>query len=440
MEDLLAQLASASSRIALFFELLAGSATFAGIVWEHEPLLAHGALAMLPNESLTWPDVQATAAAGLLAHSSSNLFTTPVGGGCASSDSGTACPQSFSTEVIEHGDLISESELMQRLALGSTFSVGRAGAVWPAIARIAAVATRTFTLAANVNIYVTLQNSRMALPRHNDRQDTIILQMEGCKVWTLHRAAAPLPTEALIVGKRSSARPIDLGNGSIRMSRVELRRGDALYVPRGLIHETSTACLSTATSSVHATLGLETEVVSFTYNRAAVCALGLALIPSGHLGLLASAQAVLTAAESEAENVPLRSTAPVGFLAAGTSLSAASTRLHAMLLELILPRLPPAEEAQMRVLLQLQHSKKSLSILRKAAKALAGRYAEALEGQTGGVRAHSAAETDEAQLSMQRLVRAHSVQMLGKCGFAVTNPNQAAVKPPTSTRRGRDEL
>ena len=242
------------------------------------------------------------------------------------------------------------------------------------------------------------------------------------------------------MGKRSPGRSIDLGNGSIHLSRIELHRGDALYVPRGVIHETSTACPSTATSSVHATLGLETEVVSFTYNRAAVCALGLALIPSGHLGLLASAQAMLTAAERAAENVPLRSTTPVGFLAAGMSLSAASTRLHALLHELVLPRLAPAEEAQMRGLLQLRHSRKSLSILRKAAKALARRYAEALERLTGGVGAHSAAETDEAQLSMQRLVRAHSVQMLGKCGFAVPPSPQAAVNPPTSTRRDRDEL
>ena len=36
----------------------------------------------------------------------------------------------------------------------------------------------------------------MAVPPHNDLQDALILQMEGCKAWALHRARAPLPIAA----------------------------------------------------------------------------------------------------------------------------------------------------------------------------------------------------------------------------------------------------
>ncbi|QSJ19242.1 AraC family ligand binding domain-containing protein [Nostoc sp. UHCC 0702] len=96
------------------------------------------------------------------------------------------------------------------------------------------------------NIYITPHNAQGFAP-HYDDHDVFILQTTGTKIWRLYNTPVELPSQKLPHNKYKDK--YELGKPTFE---VELKPGDLLYIPRGLVHD----AVTTDTASVHITLGL----------------------------------------------------------------------------------------------------------------------------------------------------------------------------------------
>lgn len=94
------------------------------------------------------------------------------------------------------------------------------------------------------NVYLTPPGGQ-GLRAHHDTHDTLTLQIEGEKQWTIYDPLIELPleTQNLAGGVPASA---------IMHARVHLEAGDSLYLPRGFPHEARGA----RTRSLHVTFAL----------------------------------------------------------------------------------------------------------------------------------------------------------------------------------------
>lgn len=96
------------------------------------------------------------------------------------------------------------------------------------------------------NIYITPYNAQ-GLESHYDRHDVFILQTIGSKIWRLYNTPVELPSQKFHYSKYKDKFELEQPK-----FEVELKPGDLLYIPRGMVHDAST----TNTASVHITLGL----------------------------------------------------------------------------------------------------------------------------------------------------------------------------------------
>jgi ribosomal protein L16 Arg81 hydroxylase len=95
------------------------------------------------------------------------------------------------------------------------------------------------------NLYLSPKNSQGLLP-HYDTHDVFVLQIEGSKNWQVYPAPQPVPLLGSfqpIIPQESLPQPLH---------EVCLEAGDLLYMPRGFIHQATTA----EPSSLHITVGI----------------------------------------------------------------------------------------------------------------------------------------------------------------------------------------
>jgi cupin superfamily protein len=92
------------------------------------------------------------------------------------------------------------------------------------------------------NAYLTPPESR-GFNVHNDGHDVIVLQLEGEKHWSLYGFAPTLPLEGDVTALKVPPEPKE---------ELLLRPGDALYVPRGLLHGAE----ARASHSLHITFSI----------------------------------------------------------------------------------------------------------------------------------------------------------------------------------------
>ncbi len=96
------------------------------------------------------------------------------------------------------------------------------------------------------NIYITPYNAQ-GFETHYDRHDVFVLQTTGSKIWRLYNTPVELASQKFPYSKYKDK--FDLEKPKFE---VELKPGDLLYIPRGMVHNAST----TNTASIHITLGL----------------------------------------------------------------------------------------------------------------------------------------------------------------------------------------
>ena len=96
------------------------------------------------------------------------------------------------------------------------------------------------------NAYYTPRSSQ-GLAVHHDTHDVFVLQVAGEKRWLLYEPLFPLPLKDQRYTK-------ELGEPGEPVADLTLRSGDALYLPRGWLHEAVTS----ASDSLHITVGINT--------------------------------------------------------------------------------------------------------------------------------------------------------------------------------------
>ena len=91
------------------------------------------------------------------------------------------------------------------------------------------------------NLYATPPSSQ-AVDAHADDRDVIVVQLEGTKAWKVYGPPpVAFPTHDEQVGKGGRAvPPTAVGDDRVAL-RATLRAGDVLYIPRGFVHEATTA-------------------------------------------------------------------------------------------------------------------------------------------------------------------------------------------------------
>jgi hypothetical protein len=119
---------------------------------------------------------------------------------------------------------------------------------WPPLTAFCRDLELTLTHPVQANAYITPPKSR-GLGIHYDTHDVFVLQTAGSKCWDVHQCAIPFPLATQHGRPFGEIEPASLS--------LRLRAGDALYLPRGFLHQ----AVSTDEISIHLTIG----VLSYTW-------------------------------------------------------------------------------------------------------------------------------------------------------------------------------
>ena len=146
---------------------------------------------------------------------------------------------------------------------GGTFNVSRVYKHCDKVAELATLLNRVFKARISASAFFTGPKGQ-AFPVHWDTFDTIILQVEGEKTWTLYEAVVEAPLPDIHYSTRYDLERLKV------LFEVTLQAGDLLLVPRGFPHKART----TQRHSLHLTIGVQTptwyEFFAAILNRALV--------------------------------------------------------------------------------------------------------------------------------------------------------------------------
>lgn len=198
--------------------------------------------------------------------------------------------ESFHEARMTYGDVLS--------ALGrGTVIFNAAGAHVPKLAGPTLAACDGALAACALNLYVTQQHMRTSAPPHTDKQDVVVVQTTGRKHWRVYSPPAPSVkphADPFGRGKGDDSLPLyslQEQYGCELLLEAVLNPGDALFVPAGFPHTTSTA-VDGATAegrgadrtdglaeapSIHLTLGIDHHIWELDY----LCARRLGLRRAG---------------------------------------------------------------------------------------------------------------------------------------------------------------
>lgn len=112
------------------------------------------------------------------------------------------------------------------------------------LADLCAALELEFSAGFQTNVYLTPPAAKGFHP-HYDTHDVLVLQLAGSKRWQLYDTPFPLTLK----GHGDHARQHDPGPVK---EDFEMRAGDTLYIPRGLVHD----AISTDENSLHVTVGI----------------------------------------------------------------------------------------------------------------------------------------------------------------------------------------
>lgn len=166
-------------------------------------------------------------------------------------------PQPAELRVVSEGKWLRSDQYFQsdgRLDLnqlrrsyieGYTIVIHGLHRFWAPVAECVQALQRRLSYKVTPNVYLTPRGSR-GLDPHYDTHDVFVLQLMGRKTWRVYGEAEAFP----LLGTCS---PEPIARELLPEPRVtELAAGDAMYLPRGWVHEAQT----TDESSLHLTVGV----------------------------------------------------------------------------------------------------------------------------------------------------------------------------------------
>jgi hypothetical protein len=133
---------------------------------------------------------------------------------------------------------------LDRYIEGCTVILNGVGDIDLAVAEIIRPLDRLFKGRTTANAFLTPPGSRGFLP-HFDTHDVFIVQTSGNKTWRLYDKELPLPVDNQIylISQDTLGEPV---------AEYQLRPGEVLYIPRGMVH----GAFTTASHSLHITIGI----------------------------------------------------------------------------------------------------------------------------------------------------------------------------------------
>jgi len=134
--------------------------------------------------------------------------------------------------------------LMDRYADGCTLIFNGIHRIDPEIAAIAGELDAVFRGPTTVNAFLTPPNSKGFLP-HFDTHDVFVCQTDGTKEWGLYGSEMELPLDRQIY-------LVDQKKMGKSLNSYHLEKGTVLYIPRGMVHGSSTS----ESFSLHLTIGV----------------------------------------------------------------------------------------------------------------------------------------------------------------------------------------
>lgn len=147
-------------------------------------------------------------------------------------------------EYTVAGDGLDVARLYQLFAEGSTMTLAYMDNVIPSLTELRRGLESAFSHPVQANVYLTPPGNQGAKV-HYDTHDVFVLQIAGSKRWTIYGAPVELPLR----NQNFDAAIHRVGEPELQF---ELSAGDAVYIPRGHLHEAR----ATNTVSLHVTVGI----------------------------------------------------------------------------------------------------------------------------------------------------------------------------------------
>jgi ribosomal protein L16 Arg81 hydroxylase len=229
-----------TSALADFAQLLApfGTDEFFARHWERQHLLLHRNDPKFYESLLTAADLE-----GIISHTDARYPAIRLAKG-----GNYFAPEAY-TRNIKHGDesflgVPDVRRISEEYRQGATIALPALHRTWPALGMLCDRMTTEFDHPVHANGYMTPGNAAGFTP-HYDVHEVFVLQIAGSKRWSLYAPVIELPHRNQICTPQSYS-------GQVPFETVDLNAGDLLYLPRGVLHSTTTA----ASFSAHVTIGI----------------------------------------------------------------------------------------------------------------------------------------------------------------------------------------
>lgn len=143
-----------------------------------------------------------------------------------------AARQVDASEYTYPDGIVDPARLFQQFADGGTIVFNQLHTVLPELAELCRSLEREISCRFQTNIYLT-PNAAQGFPAHYDSHDVFVLQIHGVKHWLVYDTPIELPF------KGQPFRRDETPKGEVTME-FDLRPGDMLYLPRGMMHDAQT--------------------------------------------------------------------------------------------------------------------------------------------------------------------------------------------------------
>ncbi|MDP9408817.1 MAG: cupin domain-containing protein, partial [Actinomycetota bacterium] len=144
-------------------------------------------------------------------------------------------------------DLSDSARVAERFAAGHSVVLNALHRIHPPVADFCRELAAELGHPTQVNVYVTPPGAQ-GFKAHHDTHDVFVLQLDGVKHWQVFEPVIELP----LASQPSSGFPPEVLSSGEPVLDVDLRPGDALYLPRGWRHAARTA----DDRSIHLTVGV----------------------------------------------------------------------------------------------------------------------------------------------------------------------------------------
>jgi ribosomal protein L16 Arg81 hydroxylase len=157
-------------------------------------------------------------------------------------------PQAYTTDItlgrLTFNGVPDVNKISAEYGRGATVSVPFLQRTWAPLSSLCTRLEEALDYTVHANVYIT-PGEAAGFPPHYDTHEVLVLQIAGKKRWLIDEPPLKLPHSS----QRFTAAGYTPGP---RRMEIELVAGDALYLPRGFVHSTTTS----EYHSAHVTLGI----------------------------------------------------------------------------------------------------------------------------------------------------------------------------------------